>query len=204
MKIAFSAALSILGIVLTTGCQADSSNDAQPAPSMSTVTGTASPDAAAAAEAPLELTDGQRGKICLQQSPDVDLAWFNTQWKANEELDSFEFSLVGARGVRMVGTPITVPPVNFGGRIDYSGAVSWDTRSDLAKERVISWWQRDNTLFWTPIKDESGLLVLHLRFSQHKAYIGGVKATYVTHKGEKGSVQATAHEKYFVGGRCPF
>ncbi|MCW2792101.1 MAG: hypothetical protein JWO76_1199 [Nocardioides sp.] len=205
MKITIAAALSVVGLVLASGCDAGADPDADAGPTASPTSAAPSAEPTPQADAPLELTtNSQRSTSCLKESGKVELAWFESEWKANEDLESFRFSLVDAAGVRSVGFPINVPPVNYGGRIDYSGATSWDRRDLIGKQRFVSWSQRDSTDAWTPIEDQTGLVVFHLRFTEPKASIGGVRASYVTADGEKGSVEVAMRERFIVGGRCPF
>jgi len=134
-----------------------------------------------------------------------DLAWFEVRWKSLAQLDSFRFELVGSRGVKSVGSGWIVPPVNYGGRIDYSGSALWDGWRQALNDRLLSTSQMDRVDSWVPDKGQSGLLVLHLRFDPKVvdhggATIEGVRATYETADGQTG--EATVHIGQRFGSGC--
>ena len=136
----------------------------------------------------LELTASTvSSKGCAERPRIHDWAWMDVQWRANQDLESFSFSLVDPVGVELVGDPITVPPVNFGGRIDESGDLDWSNRATFGDSRLIQWGSRDTTTFWTPIEGQTGILVMHLRVTGRGTF-SGVQADYTTAAGETGAV----------------
>lgn len=175
---------------LLAGCSSDDDDPGADPAATVTVTDTLEPD-------PLELaTDTVRGTACLGDPELPDLAWFDVQWRANVDLEEFAFALVGAEGVRQVGSAETVPPVNFGGRIDFAGDATWEGHhAVLAKARGLRGTEVESADFWSPTAGETGLAVLHLRFdpkvlrSEKGGRIGGVRATYTSADGAQGEVE---------------
>lgn len=167
-----------------------------PAPATTTVTVT---ETASAEPDPLEVTLDSGGSICYSSGSVPDIAWFDVTWKANVPLDSLRFELIDPVNVRQVGPAVTVPPTNFGGRIDFGGATAWDDRAEVLDDKFVSWVQRGPLWTWSPIDGESGLLVLHLRMKGTGGF-GGVTAEYRTGEGETGSVTAPA--TYTFRPRC--
>lgn len=199
-------------VATVSGCSDDTSSaaphdpTARPTGSGATptdATDAADPDSSATTAQPaLRLhTSDAGGSVCVT-SRIRDYAWFDVTWKATEDLDSMRFDLPGAEHVRPVGDALTVPPVNYGGRIDYSGATSWAGRADLGKDRQISWSQRDTVWSWTPVKGQTGLLVLHLRFDGDPARIDRVRARWTTQDGRTGSTKVAVPEKWRFGPGC--
>ena len=195
----FVPALALLAVVAVTGaCSSDTSDDEAERGGSSTNTDTAtvpsadvSSDAPAepvAADPPLELdvttlkTDG-----CAERPRVHDWAWMDVQWKAHQDLENISVSLVDARGVTLIVSPINVPPVNFGGRIDESGEYDWENRAGIGDSRFVEWMARGTLDFWSPMEDETGMLVLHLRVTGRGTFTG-VKVDYTTLDGEPGSV----------------
>lgn len=135
---------------------------------------------------------GDGGGTCHQASV-ANLAFFDISWEATTDLDSLKFRLTNAHGVRQLDNSLNVPPVNFGGRIDYSGASAWDQRVQVLNNRFLLWPQHGPLWTWSPIKGETGLPVLHLRVDQRRANsdegagFDGVTALYRTADGARGS-----------------
>ncbi|MCR6030457.1 hypothetical protein GGQ22_03265 [Nocardioides sp. zg-579] len=136
-----------------------------------------------------------RGESCTV-GPPRDLAWFDVQWEALADLDGFAFELVDPVGVRQVGEGIVVPPVNYGGRIDYSGATTWSGRADIGRSGEVSWVERDPVSSWVPVEGQTGLVVLHLRFDGTPASISGVRATWAAADGEQGETTVDLDERW--------
>lgn len=200
--LALISALAMLG-----GCSDDASDESSPASPQAPATGPTGqtdPTVSSAADATPALrlhTSDAGGSVCVA-SRIRDYAWFDVTWKATEDLESMAFDLPGAEHVRAVGDALTVPPVNYGGRIDYSGATSWTGRADLGKDRQISWSQRDTVWSWTPVKGQTGLLVLHLRFDGEPARIDRVRARWTTQDGRTGSTEVAVPERWRFGPGC--
>src|SRR5690606_29989471 len=112
-----------------------------PATATVTVTPTAGTDAGAT-QAPIELASGDTSTWCSRK-PFTDLALVDVTWKAHTDVDWVEFTLDGD-DVTTIGNPVTIPPRNFGGRIDYSGSFTWDKRNLLAERGPLMWVGRDN------------------------------------------------------------
>lgn len=201
----FGTALALLTVAALAGaCTSDTSGDQAPrsasssntdvatVPSEGATSEGATPTEAptAAVDPPLVLSAATvKSKGCAERPRVHDWAWMDVQWKANQDLESFSFSLVDAQGVEMIGEPVNVPPVNFGGRFSESAEIDWDTRADIGDSRFLEWRSRGTTDFWSPIEDESGLLLLHLRVTGRGTF-SGVQADYTTLDGETGSVVA--------------
>lgn len=206
------AAMAVFLIVplAASGCSSGDA-DAEPAAATVTVTETASaePAPAEAELEPLVLSiGGPPGSTCFTPSAARDLAWFDVTWKANTDLDSFSFELIDPVGVKQVGDGMIVPPVNFGGRIDFGGASSWDKRAEVLDDKFLFWSQRAPVWEWVPIEGQSGLLVLHLRLDEAVLEqpggggFDGVVATYRTEDGTTGTVRAEAPNAYQLRNRC--
>jgi hypothetical protein len=203
--------LAVLAVLVVTGCSGSDGPDATPP----TVTVTAQPSESAsaasmvAADPPLELIGGGTSRTCFGPLTARDLAYWNETWKANTDINSIKFRLVNPIGVhQLVGDTINVPPVNFGGRIDYSGFAAWDDRAEVLDDKVLVWDAADQMAFETPIEDESGLAVLHLRFDEHAlaspagATFDGVTARYRTADGETGTVSIDDQSIFRAKDRC--
>lgn len=154
-------------------------------------------------------TDNIRTTHCWDDEPPGELAWYDVQWRAGVDLEEFSFSLTGAEGVRLVGAPKTVPPVNFGGRIDYSGTSTWEPHKRLIRRaNAVNGFNLDSVDFWSPLAGETGLLVMHLRFdpdalaSAAGARLGGVSAAYTTADGETGEASVDTRNVFRTGKRC--
>lgn len=148
-------ALALLSVLTLAAC---SSEDADPGSSEGTgnVDTATVPSAGAtsaepepvlvAPDPPLELfASTVESKGCAERPRVHDWAWMDVQWKANQDLQGFSFSLVDPVGVELVGDPVTVPPVNFGGRVDESGEYDWATRADIGDSRFLEWRSRGTT-----------------------------------------------------------
>ncbi|MCB0893871.1 MAG: hypothetical protein H6529_02240 [Nocardioides sp.] len=187
----------VLASALLAGCSSSDDGDAGTGPdpdAASTAAGSPSPSATDE-PALLTLSADATGTTCFADGV-PDLAWFEVQWRSLAELDSFRFDLVGSHGVRTIGSGWIVPPVNYGGRIDYSGSALWQGWRRAINDRVLSASQMDQVAFWVPSEGQSGLLVLHLRFDPKVvdhggATIDGVRATYRTNDGRTG--ETTVH-----------
>ncbi|MBZ5741370.1 hypothetical protein [Nocardioides mangrovi] len=199
------------GVLALAGCSSDPDEPESTGASPSSATSEASPSTSAVAEAEpaLELTTGTiREHDCVEPADRIlDLAWFDVMWRAHEDLDSFHFRLVDSDGAKAIGPGFTVPPVNFGGRIDYSGALRWDGWRRGINDRMLSTIQMGSVVFWSPIEDETGLLVLHLRFDPRAlradgVHIGGVEATYRTADGETGTASVDTDLRWVERDRC--
>lgn len=150
------------------------------------------------------------GISCLNASAPIDLAWFDATWKAHADLGSFSFALTNPVGVKQVGSPVNAPAVNFGGRIDFGGSAAWSRRAKpLLETPLVSWPQRGDTAFWSPMQDQSGLLVFHIRLdpealaSPEGASFDGVTATYSDLDGHKREFTADGKSVYtFDAARC--
>jgi hypothetical protein len=162
-----------------------------------------------AADPPLELLGGGTSHTCLEPIAARDLAYFNIEWKANTDLDSIRFKLTNPDGVEQVARDtINVPPMNFGGRIDYGGFAVWDDRAKALDYKFLSWSQADDMLFKFAGPDETGLVVLHLKLDEKAldspagATFDGVTARYHTADGETGTVSIDDRNKFRAQGRC--
>lgn len=193
-------------LTLVTGCAGgDEPAPASPRPSAAQPTPA---DAQAPAVAPLILHGDGASSSCLDADASTDLAYFDVSWKATTDLDSVRFTLIDPIGVRQVGAGLNVPPVNFGGRIDYGGSVPWDEHAEVLDNRWVSWPQHRSVWTWTPIEGETGLLVLHLRVDRSAlntdegASFGGVTAYYRTSDGSKGSVSVHVPNELRRRGHC--
>lgn len=198
--------------LVASGC---SSGDADPEPAAATVTVTETvsaepgePEESDELE-PLVLNiDAGAGRTCFTPQTPRDMAWFDVTWKANEDLESFSFKLIDPVGVKLAGGGVIVPPVNFGGRIDFGGTASWESRATVLDSRMVSWTQRSPIWSWTPIEGQTGLLVLHLRLDDAildqpgGGGFDGVTARYRTDDGETGTVTADARNAYQYRKRC--
>jgi len=169
----------------------DEEGDAASGPT-ETVTVTAEPDLQ-----PLILTtETVRNVACFDDPTPVDIAWFAAQWQANVDLGGISFELTGAEGVRQIGSAETVPPVNFGGRIDFDGDATWAGHRRFLQKNVSSvrGYDVESVDFWSPTAGQTGLVVLHLRFdpsvlgSERGGRIEGVRAAFTTLDGEEGEV----------------
>ena len=189
--------VAALTVLVGGGCTADESSDTRGdgVDDGAVPAATGSPTASAAPD-PVVLTGGGgSGGSCLTPRAARDLAFFDIGWKTSVALDSLRFRLVDPVGIHQrTGDTLDVPPVNFGGRIDYSGFSSWSTRAEALDTRSTSWAQHDAMWAVSPIAGESGLTVLHLQLderalrSKKGASFSGVRATYRTRAGETGSV----------------
>ncbi|MDP3894003.1 hypothetical protein [Nocardioides sp.] len=148
------------------------------------------------------------GAICFADRAPADMAWYDVRWRANVDLQEFSFEISGAEGVTQVGAARTVPPRNFGGRIDASGIVSWkDHPQVLRRNPHLSGGAVESTLARHPIAGETGMVVLRLRMdpdvlaTDAGARFDGVHATYTTGDGEQGQTQV-ATQQVFKTGRC--
>lgn len=191
----------VLGAAACSGSDSDA-RDAAPTPSTATETPTG--------PAPLTLTSGgPSGSSCLLPYAPRDLAWFDVTWKAGTDLDSLRFRLTDPVGVREhpSGT-INVPPVNYGGRIDYGGSAFWPERAKALDTRTTSWAQRGPMWTWSPAAGETGLAVLHIVLDEKAlhsvqgASFSGVRATYRTADGESGSVAVRARSTFRARPTC--
>ncbi len=114
----------------------------------------------------------------------IDLAWFDVTWRANTDLDAVEFDLVDAEGMVDVGTPVNIPPVDCGGRIDYAGDSSWAGRKRSCDTRATDVHRVEDIAILSPLEGQTGLVSFHLRFdpdvldSKAGASVKGVNATY--------------------------
>jgi hypothetical protein len=158
-------------VVLLAGCSTDPSDPSDPvsAPTATvTVTETATPDAAASsAAAPrdaVSVTASSAGTSSFR-SDLGDLGWMDATWEAATDVDWVSFRLQG-EGVRTVGAPISVPPVNTGGTIAVGGEFQWPPDHAVRTTRGLSWFQRASTRFLSMSAGDTGLLVFHLRFDE--------------------------------------
>lgn len=154
---------------------------------------------AATGEEPLELTTSTVENETCVTGPERDYAWFEVSWKALADLEEFSFEIVEPVGVRQVGPGIVVPPVNYGGRIDYSGSTTWSGRADIGQSREVSWIERSPVPDWVPVEGQTGLVVLHLRFDGSPASIDGVRATWTTGDGTTGETVVDVPERWTFG-----
>jgi len=203
---------AILGALLAalipgtlSACSSDDGGDDASAPTK-TVTVTAEPD-----PEPLTLTtENVRTKACFDDPAPADVAWLDVQWQAHVDLDEFSFELTGAKGVTQVGSAETVPPVNFGGRIGFSGEVTWEGHRKYLANNVsdITGSNIESADLKTPIEGETGLVILHLRFdpkvlgTEKGGRLAGVKASYTTVEGEEGEVRVDSPH-VIRAGDCP-
>lgn len=206
-----ASVVAVVVAVLTsvTGCAGG--DEPAPAGTRASTTQSATPtsvDAQATGVAPLILHGDGSGSSCLAADASTDLAYFDVSWEATTELDSVRFTLTDPIGVRQVGSGLTVPPVNFGGRIDYGGSVPWADHAKVLDNRWVSWPQHRSVWTWSPIEGETGLLVLHLRVDRSAldtpqgASFDGVTASYRTSDGSKGSVSVHAPNELRRRGHC--
>ena len=219
VKRTVSAAVSVLTALLALGACSGSSGadepDAAPRSAAPTSEPPASESAAgepAAGETVAKpalalITGSVKSRSCFTREVPRDLAWFDVQWKAREDLDEFSFDLVGADGVSTKGSGFVVPPVNFGGRIHLSGSATWEGWRKAVDSRLVTVFEADPVVFWSPAKGQTGLLVLHLVFDQEALRTGGasfdgIKATYTTADGETGEVTVDTRQRFAAGDAC--
>lgn len=185
-------------------------NSGAPAPKViSTPSGTPDTDDGRSHDA-LTVAIDSTGISCLDERAPIDLAWFDATWQAHAELEAFSFSLTNPVGVEQVGTPVNVPATNYGGRIDIGGSASWSGRAKVLRSTPhVSWPQRGDTAFWSPLEDQTGLLVFHLRLdpealaSPEGVSFDGVTATYRDADGNKREFTAGGKSTYtFDAARC--
>lgn len=202
---AAAAALAAAALVPLTACTSDSQGGATDRVEWSDVSGSDWTDAPAAA---LVLHADGRDRACLEPGAATDLAWFDVTWEATAELESVSFRLTHPVGVLQVGGGITVPPVNFGGRIDDGGSASWAGRAAALDNRQLSWSRRGAASAWSPTTGETGLLALHLRLDERAlasragASFTGVAATYTTRDGATGVATVDVHDTFRSRAHC--
>ncbi len=143
---------------------------------------------------------------CLLDPGDpVDQSWYEVTWKAHADLESFSFELVDPVGVRQVGQAVSVPPVNFGGRIDYSGASTWQDRAEGYDSVFTDARAAERVDFLSPLEGQTGLVAFHLRFdpdvvaSRQGASVAGVKARYRLQDGTGGEAVVDVPSRWRSG-----
>lgn len=142
---------------------------------------------------------------CWRVAPRKDVAWFEVTWRANEDLEAFEFDLDTEGPVKQIGQALTVSPVNFGGRIDTSGEVPWGShRAHLTKNRFLLGETLGSVDSSSPTEGETGMLVFRLRFDaedleSRTARIVAVNGSYETVDGEQGEVSLSTRFSYRAG-----
>ena len=153
-----------ISVLLLTGCSATTED---PAPS-------GAPEAAApeppAPVADVEVTAGPGPSTGCFDTIDRDYFWFDPQIKVRDDLDPHTDLTVKltleAEGAKVIGRPHLFAPVNFGGRIDYSGLITWKGRRHLLKSRLLgggqSFFETDED--WVPLPDANMLVGFRIRF----------------------------------------
>ena len=206
-----AALLTAAAVLGTAGCSGDDADPGQAEGALSTAaTATATATPTDAGEPPLALTSGgPSGSMCLTPAAARDLAWFDVTWKAGTDLDSLSFRLTDPVGVRQrVAGTINVPPVNYGGRIDYGGSAFWPERAKALDTRTTSWVQHAPMWTWSPSAGETGLAVLHVVLDEQAlhsragASFSGVRARYRTVDGETGSVAVRSRATFRSRAGC--
>lgn len=195
------AVLAALIPAVLSACSSDSEGNDEPAAS-ATVTVTATPD-----PEPLTLiAEAIESTHCFTDGPPGDLAWYGLQWKANADLDEFSFEITGGEGVTQVGSAKTVPPVNFGGRIDTGGTSTWDGHRKFVRESPFLMGENlDSADFWSPTAGQTGLVVLRLRFdpdvlaTEKGGRFDGLRAIYTTQDGETGEAHVETEQIFRIG-----
>ena len=190
-------AVSGLALMLTAGCTSGSSDDAKPAPASAAPESSSSPSSSAPSpgfdaetgqvtrvEPALAVTtDTRRATVCYE-ADGRDLAYVDYSWRAATDLTVSKVELVDPVGVRLVGRPVTVPPVNYGGRIDYGGILDWKTHEKrLARNRFVTWAGRDRVDLYDFSGGQTGMFVVHLRLAKGTGSSHGLRVTYRTADG---------------------
>lgn len=190
-----------LPLALLAACSSDGDAGSAATPTATvtvteTVSPTASPDAADAADASGALQDAvavqvsSAGTSCFRDDLG-DLGWMDATWEAADDVDRVSFRLRG-EGVRSIGVPISVPPVNTGGTIAVGGAFQWPPDRTVTTTTGISWSQRESTRFLSMSRGDTGLLVFHLRFDdevvagEERASLSGLRTRWTLADGTRG------------------
>jgi hypothetical protein len=225
----FLLSVSVLALGLTTGCNADGSRaDSGAAPATTATiptTATTSPSEPTGSDSPtpgFDEASGQvttiepafavrtslrRATICYE-GDGRDLATIDYTWSAAADVEVKKVELIDPVGVRLVGTPVTVPPVNYGGRIDYGGLIAWkDLGRRLDGNRFVSWPGHESVDLNEFTGGQTGLFALHLRLAERTGSSHGVRVTYVAPRGGSTTYTAEARNDVtwkYVGpkGRC--
>lgn len=144
---------------------------------------------------------GDSGDTCFRRSSaPAELAWFDVSWEAAEDLESLEATVRGT-GVDVAARVLSVPPVDSGGRILFSGASGWPATA-LRDARGLSWAERSPVQELLPSAGDTGLLVFRLRFDEvvlagdTDASLDEVEVTWTTADGETGSVVEPLDQGY--------
>lgn len=122
-------------------------------------------------------TSAQRQATCYDAGS-ADIASIDYSWKAATDVTVTDVELVDARGVRLVGAAQTVPPVNRGGEIPLGGEFTWGKPHPTAGSRFVFWGERERVDFHTFSAGETGLFVLHLRYSPGRGSSAGLRVSY--------------------------
>ncbi len=147
-----------------------------------------------------------RGVNCNAKGGSIDdLAWFDVTWSSETDLDGFTVELVDAHGVTKVGPALTVPPRNFGGDIDFSGASTWDSRKTILDSTSTIGALTEDTETHYVAAGETGLLALHLRFdpevthTRTGATIPAIRATYYDADGNAAQTELKINQRWKIG-----
>ncbi len=120
----------------------------------------------------------ESSQACLDERS-ADLATYDYGWASEAEVTVTGIELVDAKGVELVGEPLTVPPVNLGGTVAAGGEITWAEHArHLSRLRFVSWSQREDAELKTYSPGETGVFVLHLRYQPGRGSSHGLRVTY--------------------------
>lgn len=210
-------------LLATTACSSTDDSSAEPADPTTEATsgtgGSATPEesgspsstteAAATADAPVELTGGGTSEVCAGKIFPRDLAFFDVSWRAGTDLQLLEIRVDAPEGLKqVVADTRTIPPQNFGGRISVGGVTAWADRERTLRSPQLNLAGDARLSEETPIEGATGLAVLRLKLDEEAlrsargASFTGISATYVTVDGETGTVTAPSEAVFRAKGRC--
>lgn len=163
------AAVVAAGVLTTTGCTVGTATPTDRPPA-ETVTVTAAPEGTRGVTLTSSVLDSE---TCVKAGM-RDFAWFEVQVSVHEDLEQVSFELPDADGVRVVGQPQLLLPVNFGGRFDTRGLVTWEGRAAAYDQRQVGSVE-DSVDVWTPIEGQTAMPAFHLRLD-HAVAAGDAEA----------------------------
>jgi hypothetical protein len=173
-------------VLLTAGCTSSDDSSAAPprtTPSSSTPAPRAGFDpetgTVTRVEAAFSVQTGNvRTRACYEPRSS-ELASIDYTWRAAADVEVTEVELIDGTGIRLVGTPVTVPPVNYGGRIDLGGELTWAGHEKrLAGNHLLSWPGHESVADHVFSRGQTGLFVLHVRRSMGHGSSHGLRVTY--------------------------
>ena len=198
-------AVSALALAMTAGCTSGSPDTPASSPrssGTSASTGTGRGFDAATGEVTtvqpaLRVETGNRRSRACYEGASRDLASLDYSWHAATDVHVTRVELIDPEGVRLLGTPVTVPPVNYGGRLDLGGELTWKGHERLlAGNRLLSWPLRERLDTADLSAGQSGLFVLHVRRSPGRGVSHGLRVTYtVPHGGGEKTYDAEARDQ---------